>query len=60
MKKNEKKQELSEEQIKRFTEAKKSFQELKDELAPFIKKKASRHISSIADWRNTSDIIYGL
>ena len=57
---NGKKPELSEEQIKRLIEAKKSFQELKNELAPFKKKQASRHISSIAEWRNTSDIIYGL
>lgn len=61
MKKNDKKlKKLSEDQLKRFTEAKKNLQELKKELAPFTKKKASRHISSIAEWRNTSDIIHGL
>jgi len=60
MKNNKKKLELSEEQLKRFAEAKKNLQELKIELAPFTKKKVIRHISSIAEWRNTSDIIYGL
>lgn len=60
MKKNKKNFELSEEQLKRFAEAEKNLQELKKELAPYIKKKPSRHVSSIAEWRNTSDIIYGL
>jgi len=60
MEKNKKKIEVSEEQLKRFTEAKKNLQELKKELAPFTKKKETRHVSSIAEWRNTSDIIYGL
>jgi hypothetical protein len=60
MKNNKKKLELSEEQLKRFAEAKKNLQQLKIELAPFTKKKAIQHISSIAEWRNTSDIILGL
>lgn len=60
MEKNNKKLEVSNEQLKRFNEAKKNLQELKKELTPFTKKKANRRVSSIAEWRNTSDIISGL
>lgn len=59
-KEKERLKETSEEQLKRFSEAKKSLRKMQKEIAPFTKKKKPRHVSSIGEWRNTSDIIYDL
>ena len=51
---------IPEGQLKRFADAKKRLRKIQEELAPFTKKKTRRRVSSISDWRSTSDVINGL
>jgi hypothetical protein len=52
---------ISNKQATRFNKAKASFLKIKEDLAPYSKKNhPTRSISSISDWKNTSDIISGL
>ncbi len=58
--KPELKRDVSEEQTKRLSKAKRNFEELKKEIAPFLKKKPKKTVSAGRDWRSTSDLVHGL
>ncbi len=47
---------LTEEKERRFREAKKSFQKIEEEIAPFIKHRKFKEYSTDGEWRETSTL----
>ena len=45
-----------EEKQRRFLEAKKSFQKMQEEIAPFIKRRKFKEYSTEGEWRETSSL----
>lgn len=39
----------------RFSEAKKSLEEMEEEIAPFVKRRETRKYSTAGEWRDASD-----
>jgi hypothetical protein len=47
---------LTEKKQRRFREAKKSFQKIEEEIAPFIKHRKFKEYSTDGEWRETSSL----
>lgn len=47
---------LTEKKERRFREAKKSFQKIEEEIAPFIKRRKFKEYSTDGEWRETSTL----
>ncbi len=47
---------LTEEKEGRFREAKKNFQKIQEEIAPFVKRRKFKEYSTEGEWRETSSL----
>ncbi len=48
-------EELDARQRERFSEAKKSLEEMEEEIAPFVRRREIRKYSTAGEWRDASD-----
>ena len=56
MNKRKKAEKLTEEKQRRFYEAKRDFQGMQEEIAPFVKRRKFKEYSTEGEWRETSTL----